>query len=63
MNSDALLVVNFLFSSIWHIFTSFNIPGTRTTPAGWALFTLGSVLAIRVVKILLHVDFPSEEDD
>lgn len=33
MTSDALLVVQCLFSTIWQLFNSWYIPGTNVTPA------------------------------
>lgn len=38
MTSDAVATLTVLFGSIWRLFTSWDIPGTHTTPAGWFLF-------------------------
>lgn len=50
MVSDALLVIRFLFTSIWSFFTSFYIPGTNVTPASFAFFVLTVFLILRIVK-------------
>lgn len=59
MTQDGILVLNFLFSTIWRLFTSFEIPGTHTTPAEWALFSLLAVLVFRLIVMLLGL--PSGE--
>lgn len=49
MTSDALLVVEAIFETVWRIFNSWYIPGTNVTPA-----VLGfGVLFILVVKWML----------
>lgn len=53
MTSDALLVVQTVFSAIWRLFTSWRIPGTGTTPAQWFLFVIMAVLALRFLKTIL----------
>lgn len=55
MTSDALQILSFVFSSIWQLFTSFEIPGTHTTPAGWALFSLSVLLAVKLVRMFLSL--------
>lgn len=50
MTSDALLVINFLFSSIWQFFTSWYIPGTNVTPASFFFFLLSVFAIIRIFK-------------
>lgn len=50
MTTDGLVVAQLLFTSIWRLFTSWYIPGTRITPASWALFSLSAVLLVKVVK-------------
>lgn len=57
MSSDALLVIQCIFQTIWSLFTSFQIPGTQTTPLEWAIFCLVVVFVIRFVK-----RFISQED-
>lgn len=56
MTSDAVLVLQCLFSTIWSLFFSFEIPGTHTTPAEWAVFSLLFVIILRFVKRLLSDD-------
>lgn len=50
MTSDALAVVQCLFQTIWRLFTSWHIPGTATTPAGFFIFALFLVLGLRLIK-------------
>lgn len=52
MTSDALMVVQFLFAAIWRLCTSWYIPGTRTTPAGFFLFCFVAVLSLNFIKRL-----------
>lgn len=53
MTADALLVLEALFGTIWSLFTSWHIPGTRTTPAGWFVFCLFVVFCLRFLKTIL----------
>lgn len=50
MTSDAVLIVQFLFTSVWRLFTSWCIPGTNVTPAGMAFLLLTCVFILRWVK-------------
>lgn len=50
MTSDALMVVRLLFSIVWKMFTSWNIPGTNTTPAEFGLFLVVAVMSIRFIR-------------
>lgn len=50
MTGDAILVLQCLFDTIWRLFTSWHIPGTQTSPAGWAFMSLAFVLAIRFFR-------------
>lgn len=50
MTSDALLVVRFLFTEVWSLFTSWYIPGTNVTPAAMAFFLLSAFAVIRILK-------------
>lgn len=57
MTDDAIAVVSLLFKTIWSLFVSFEIPGTHTTPAEWALFSLLFLYIVRTVKrMILDVD-------
>ena len=49
MTSDAIMVVECLFSTIWSLFTSWYIPGTQTTPAQFFLFLILVSLSITFV--------------
>lgn len=42
-------VVRFLFHDLLKLF-NFRIPGTLTTPLGWAFFSLTLFAALRLVK-------------
>lgn len=53
MTSDALLILQSVFVTIWSLFTSWVIPGTNTTPAEFALFILVFALVLRTVKRLI----------
>lgn len=53
MTADALLVVQTLFGVIWRLFTSWKIPGTDTTPAGWFLFVALAVLTLKFLKSVI----------
>lgn len=50
MTADAALVLSTLFGSIWRLFTSWYIPGTRTTPAAFAVLILFVVAVLRFIK-------------
>lgn len=50
MSNDALWVVQTLFASIWSLFTSWYIPGTRITPAAMGFFLLVGSLVVRFLK-------------
>lgn len=50
MTSDAILIVQTIFQSIWTLTTSWDIPGTHMSPAEWAFFSLTLIAVIRFVK-------------
>lgn len=50
MTSDGLLVVQYLFTQIWSLFTSWNIPGTGVTPAAFFLFLLSAGVGLRIIS-------------
>lgn len=56
MTSDGLLVVKFLFSTIWRLFTSWYIPGTQTTPAAFFLFVAVCGLAFRFLYRIIGLN-------
>lgn len=53
MTSDGYAIVTTLFSEVWRFFTSWNIPGTNTTPAAWFMFIMVAGISIKVGKRLL----------
>lgn len=53
MTADGLLIIQTVLSSIWTLFTDWNIPGTNTNPATWFLFILCASIGIRHLKRLL----------
>lgn len=60
MTADALSVLGLLFGTIWKLFTSFRIPGTDVTPAGWILFTLFVPVVIRLLKRFIDKNASSD---
>lgn len=62
MTSDGLQVVQALFSTIWQLFTSWNIPGTGTTPAAFFIFLIFAGVGLRLIIRLLSVN-PAEGGD
>lgn len=54
MTSDALAVLQVLFGPIWSLFTSWYLPGTRTTPAELGFMILTLSLLIRFLKRVLN---------
>lgn len=50
MTGDALAVVQFVFTTVWSLTTSWHIPGTNVTPLGVSLLVLSSVSIIRLAK-------------
>lgn len=54
MTSDAIAVLNCLFQTIWSLFTSWCIPGTNVTPAGFFLFLISAGIGLRYALMILH---------
>lgn len=54
MTNDALSVLNCLFQTIWSLFTTWHIPGTNVTPAGFFLFLISASIGFRYVLSFLH---------
>lgn len=54
MSADAILIVQFLFQTIWRFFNSWYIPGTNVTPAAMAFFLLVSAFVLRSLGYLLN---------
>lgn len=55
MTADGLAVLQCLFQVIWRLFTSWYIPGTRTTPAAFFLFLIAAGLALRFIVRLFGI--------
>ena len=47
MTRDGLLVLECLFGNMWRLFTSWYIPGTEVTPAGFLVFLAFAGLILR----------------
>lgn len=54
MTNDALAVLNCLFQTIWSLFTTWHIPGTNVTPAGFFLFLISAGIGLRYALMILH---------
>ncbi len=50
MTADAMAILQFLFSAVWSLFTSWHIPGTRASPAEWAFFALTVVVLFQFIR-------------
>lgn len=50
MSGNALLIVQFVFTAIWRLFTSWHIPGTNVSPAAMAFLVLASSFILRWIK-------------
>lgn len=61
MTSDALASVQMLFSSIWSLFTGWNLPGTHMSPAEWAFFALFLVILFKFVSRLFNTSVGGSE--
>lgn len=56
MSTDALAILQTVFGSVWLLFTSWHLPGTRMTPAEFAFFLLAAGLTLRFFRRLGKVD-------
>lgn len=52
MTADALAILQWLFSAVWALFTSWHLPGTHMTPAEWAFFVLSVFVLWRFIRRL-----------
>lgn len=50
MTSDAILVVKFVFTTIWSLFTSWHFPGTNVSPAVMFFFLLAVYAVLRIIR-------------
>lgn len=55
MTSDGLLVLECLFSTVWRLFTTWNIPGTAVTPGGFLAFLVLAGIVLRWLSRLFEV--------
>lgn len=55
MSSDARLVLECLFDTIWRLFTSWHIPGTDVTPAAFFFFLAAAGIGLTFVTRFLGV--------
>lgn len=55
MTSDGLLVLECLFSTVWRLFTTWNIPGTAVTPGGFLAFLVLAGIVLRWLSRLFDV--------
>lgn len=62
MTSDALLVVECLFDTIWQLFTSWHIPGTSISPAMCFMFYAAANISLRFFLQFLHSPNASAQD-
>lgn len=61
MSTDAFAILQTVFGSVWLLFTSWHLPGTRMSPAELALFLLAAGLTLRFFKRLGKVDNSSDK--
>ena len=53
MTSDGVLIVQFIFQTIWQFFTGWYIPGTGTTPAAFFLFVGSAGIGLKIILRVL----------
>lgn len=63
MTSDAIQVLTFVFTSVWRLFNSWYIPGTHTTPAAFAMFSLTVLLTIKILRMIFNSGVLDGDDD
>lgn len=56
MTSDGLLVLECLFDTLWRLFTSWHIPGTKTTPAAFFMFLAVCGLALKFLYRIIGLN-------
>lgn len=57
MTADGLTFLQWFFTNIWYFFTSWKIPGTGVTPAGWLLFLLLAPMVLALIQKLIGVSW------
>lgn len=53
MTYDGVLIVKFIFETIWRLFTGWYIPGTATTPAAFFLFVGSAGIGLKIILRVL----------
>ncbi len=61
MTQDAIMVLEVLFDTIWQLFNSWHIPGTRVTPAAAFLFLLCASIGLKFLGRIIGISVPLEE--
>lgn len=57
MSADAISFLQWFFENIWKFFTSWKIPGTGVTPAGWLLFLVVAPLVLLLIQKFLGLSW------
>lgn len=52
MTADAIAIVKAIFTTVWTLFTTWYIPGTHTTPAGFFMFCFAASISINFIRRL-----------
>lgn len=50
MTDDGLLIVQWIFTTVWQLFTSWHLPGTNVTPAEMFLFLAAAGIGWRFIS-------------
>lgn len=61
MTSDAILVLQCLFQTIWRLFTAWHIPGTNVTPAAAFLFFLCAAIGLKFLGRVIGIGVDLQE--
>lgn len=61
MTSDAILVLQCLFQTIWKLFTAWRIPGTNVTPAAAFLFFLCAAIGLKFMGRVIGIGVDLQE--
>lgn len=62
MTANAINFLRAFFSGIWHVMTSFYIPGTNVTPAAMFLGILGVTVIWKFFRRILFDDNSTDEN-
>lgn len=61
MTGDGIKVLECLFNTIWQLFSSWHIPGTRVTPAAAFLFFLCASIGLKFLGRVIGIGVDLEE--